>query len=459
VNQVRATTAEEAFFTLDPFALEKSSDPDGRTLQATDPWFCDLEKFFDRQHALSPRLKRLFAPPASMSNRNRVFAAVIGHKGTGKSTQIRKAITELEPTGIEPAFIDALAALDETDFTFSDVMLTITNGVVNALKEAKIVIPNEQLNLVTNWFQEELLTETHAKQINASIDTEARASGGIPFLANLMAKVTATLKSDNEYRTEIRKRTDPDPDDLVRRVNVLLDAANQALTQHHKRETTVVVVFDNLEKIVDRKQVENAILRRADKLRQLRCHVLLFLDPADQYAPIAQQAEEAFDAVYVPMLHVRNKADPFETVSPAALKAIHDLLDRRVDLKKVFADVDNSVLEIARMSGGRLRDILALARRACENVFSGQVKLEDIKYAARSLCSTRATAVKQHEKTDQWQRLAEIHRDKKPNNNPDDLYLMLHSLVLNYNGEQWWDVHPLVTLDERFTAAWKKLNP
>ncbi len=431
MNQVRASTAEEAFFTLDPFALEKSSDADSRTLQASDPWFCDLETFFDHRHALSPRLKRLFAPPTSMGNRNLVFAAVIGHKGTGKSTQIRKAITELEPTGIEPAFVDALAALDETDFTFADVMLTITNSVVNALKEAKVAIPKDKLELVTNWFQEELLTEAHVKQINASIDTEARASGGIPFLANLMAKVTATLKSDNEYRTEIRKRTDPDPDDLVRRVNILLDAANQAFTQHHKRETIVVVVFDNLEKIVDRKQVENAILRRADKLRQLRCHVLLFLDPADQYAPIAQQAEDVFDAVYVPMLHIRNKTDTFETVNPEALRAIKDLLNRRVDLQKVFANVDNSVLEIARMSGGRLRDILALARRACENVFGGQVKLEDVKYAARSLCSTRVTAVKQHEKTDQWQRLAEIRHDQKISNNPDDLYLMLHSLVLN----------------------------
>jgi hypothetical protein len=116
VNQVRASTAEEAFFTLDPFALEKSNDADNRTLQATDPWFCDLESFFDHRHALSPRLKRLFGAPTSMGNRNLVFAAVIGHKGTGKSTQIRKAITELEPTGIEPAFVDALAALDETNY-------------------------------------------------------------------------------------------------------------------------------------------------------------------------------------------------------------------------------------------------------------------------------------------------------------------------------------------------------
>jgi hypothetical protein len=121
----------------------------------------------------------------------------------------------------------------------------------------------------------------------------------------------------------------------------------------------------------------------------------------------------------------------------------------------VFDDPHACITEISRKSGGRLRDILALTRRACENAFSGKVSLQDVQYASESLTSERVTAVKPL----QWSRLAEIHRDKQIANDSDDAHLLLHSLVLNYNGKQWFDIHPLVSLDKRFQEAWQKIKP
>ena len=86
---------------------------------------------------------------------------------------------------------------------------------------------------------------------------------------------------------------------------------------------------DNLEKIGKRERVDAAVLRRAEELRQLQCHLVLFFDPADQYGA------------------------------------------------------------------------------------------------------------------------------KQVANDPRDSHLLLHLIVLNYDGEPWWDVHPFVLRDERFEAAWK----
>ena len=61
-------------------------------------------------------------------------------------------------------------------------------------------------------------------------------------------------------------------------------------------------------------------------------------------------------------------------------------------------------------------------------------------------------------KPDQWSRLAEIHRDKQVANDPGDGYLILHSLVLNYDSVPWWDVHPLARVDRRFDVAWRNLS-
>ena len=241
MKQVRAVNTEEAFYTLDPLS----------PVLPTDPWYCPLESYFDPRHfALTPRLNRLFRPPASLGRTNDyVHVAVVGNQGTGKTTQVRKTMLELESSGIQPAFVDARSALDESNFTFADIMLTIAQTVVNDLREAKINIPAAQYELVKNWFSETLLIEDHRQQILGSLETEASAKGGIPFLANMVAKVTATLKSDNEYRKEIRRRADSDLEKLIFDLNLLLDAANAAWTKKKKRDCTVAVVFDNLEKI------------------------------------------------------------------------------------------------------------------------------------------------------------------------------------------------------------------
>jgi hypothetical protein len=196
------------------------------------------------------------------------------------------------------------------------------------------------------------------------------------------------------------------------------------------------------------------VLRRADDLRQLRCHLVLFFDPADQYAPATVQAGQAFDVITVPMLPTRARSDPPDHVDGAAIAAIKDLLDRRADLRLGFAHADDCVREIARLSGGRLRDVLHLARLACELADPDRVSPEHVAAAARRLKGERlAAATPAH-----WQRLAEIHRDKHVANDPSDAHLLLHSLVLNYDGDPWWDVHPLVRLDLRFDSAWKSIS-
>jgi hypothetical protein len=78
-----------------------------------------------------------------------------------------------------------------------------------------------------------------------------------------------------------------------------------------------------------------------------------------------------------------------------------------------------------------------------------------VQVVARRLSGERVTAIR----PTQWERLARIHREKQVSNDPEnDGELLLHSNVLNYDGEPWWDVHPLVRMDQRFRDEWKKLS-
>ncbi|MBI5496553.1 MAG: hypothetical protein HY904_16140 [Deltaproteobacteria bacterium] len=200
-------TTGDAFWTLDPFAV----------VQPGDPWFVDIERGFDpSRYGLAAKLRRHFAPAAN--RREFVHLGVVGHRGTGKTTQLRRAAKDFSTWGIEPVFIDTLATLDQDSLTFADILLVISRSVLEKLRDLSVNLPTTEQKLLEQWFAEEVLTETHSKEFVGSVETEASAKGGVPFLAALTAKITAVLKSNNEYRTEIRKRADRDPADLVRRL-------------------------------------------------------------------------------------------------------------------------------------------------------------------------------------------------------------------------------------------------
>lgn len=431
---VRATTVEEAFDALDPFALVKPSDP----------FFADIEADLPREHfGVSEELKRHFR--AIRKRRRWQHLGIVGHKGTGKTTLVRKAMAELRDQGVMAVQINARLAIDQGGFTFADMILIIARSVIGCLAEQQIELDAELVGHLHRWFAEELLEETQSKQISGAIEGTVGAENKLALLAAFSAKLTASLKSDNDYRRVIRRRAERDPLDLLRRMNLLLDGAHKVL---EARQQQLCVVFDDLEKIEKRELVDQAVLQRADEFRALRCHLLLFFSPADQYSPRTIQAGQAFSLVTVPVLPVRYRGDSPDQVRPEAHRAITRLLDARLSLANVFVEVDTSVSALARLSGGHVRDLLQIARRAVELAEPNKVTVENIEKAARRIASERTVLMH----PDDWPRAREIADCNRVENRSEDSHLILHSCVLNYDGEPWWDVHPLLRDDPRFVA-------
>lgn len=346
--------------------------------------------------------------------------------------------------------MDALQGLDQADFTFADLLLVIVREVMAQLERWGVKeLPEAETELVRQWFSDVLVSETQSRQILGEIGATAEAGHGIPFLAKLTAKVTAALKSSSDYRKEIRQRALRDIDDLVRRTNQLLDAAHIALKPVGPEERGLVVIFDNLEKLPDRRQVADAVLRRAEHITALRTHLILFFDTSDQYAPVADQPTEVFATHIVPMLPLRTKDQPLTAVSSSMGDATERLLDARMDLDRLMHDKRRFVEDVARLSGGRLRDIFHLTRKAVEFAVGPRLSSTDLEKGALKLAGERNVLAR----TEQWSRLREIHSGKQVARDEGDGFLLQHSLVLNYNGAPWWDVHPLVAQDSRFAGG------
>lgn len=437
---VRARTSTHAFWAFDPFAVVK---PD-------DPRFADIEKDLPREHfGVSAPVRRHFGDPTRKPGS--VKFAVIGHQGTGKSTLVRKAMAELRPLGIMPVYVDALTEFDQGDLTLPDFVLVLARAVIAELDSQNIELESDVVETIYAWFADELLTRTYAKQIEASLGTTADGGVSIPYLARFAARFAAALKTNNEYRVEIRQHALRDVDVLLQRVNVLLDGAHRALAA---RKQELCVVLDNLEKLTDRPMVARAVLAPAQELRQLRVHLVLFLHPADDYAPTHVAASQAYHVVGVPSLPVRFKGDGVNVVRPEALAAVRRLLDARAAIDEVFAQPERAVELLAAKSGGHTRDLFRLATRAAELAEPAKIELHHIESAARWLAGHRTPLMT----AEDWTRAVDIHATQQIRNGKEDARMLLHSCVLFYDGEPWWDVHPIVREDAAFARAQRAAN-
>jgi hypothetical protein len=431
---IQADTPTDAFWTLDPFALVKPNDP----------WFVDLERLLPREHyGVSHKLRRHLGP--SPTRPEFVHVGLMGHVGMGKTTLARNALVELSRDGLSPVYIDSRQAFDQSDFTFSDLVLVLVESVIRHIEQLGLDAGKAELETVRLWFAEELLTETHSKQIMGSMGTTAEGGISIPFLANIAAKFTSLLKSNNEYRQEIRKRADRDPPELIRRANLLLDTVHKAL---EPRGVKLCVVFDNLEKM-QLELVDKALLQRAEEFAQLRTNTLLFFNPMSEYSPLSIQVTKVFSCINVPALPVRFPGDAPDVVRPEALHAIEHLLHRRLVLPSVFENPPACIRALAHWSGGHLRDLLQIAKRAIENVEPAKITVADVEKAGRWLGGRRTSSLQPADLA----RAVEIHRTHRILDTDQDRRMLKNSCVLPYDGTEWWDVHPGVRSDTLFLEA------
>ncbi len=433
----RATNPDDAYWAFDPFAVVKPGDP----------WYEDLSwHLADRRYGLGARLSKHLRPAPNAPEF--VQVAILGQSGVGKTTQVRGAIGKMPAAEVFPVMIDAQTELDPSDLDFADILFTLSRSVLVELGEEGIDVPEDAAKLLEQYFADEAYIETSAHRTKAELESSAEAWSGVPFVGKLLARFKASMKAESDYRREVRRAVQRDPRELIRRVNYLLDTATRAVRKRRGETCRLLLVVDNLEKFAKREIVERAMISRAGELRDLRCHLVTFLHPADEYAPRTVMASAAFQKVIsVPALPIRKSKDSIDRVDPACVAAVRALLDRRVDVDAIFEDGNAAVTALLRHSGGHLRDVLAIAREACELFTGPQIGLEQIEGAVQRLSRLHTAKIRPGD----WQRLRKIAETKLISNEETDRYLMLHSLVLEYNGISWWDVHPYVRHDRRFS--------
>jgi energy-coupling factor transporter ATP-binding protein EcfA2 len=380
--------------------------------------------------------KSLFIDPVSMSFKNippqRVYQLFLGHRGCGKSTELRRLKHKLHhPDRFFVVFLDALNKLDINNLGYADILLALAASLSEELAKAQIDLPEEYIKPLVKWFDERVETHNYTKDYAAEIKAGLTAKSGLPFLAELFATITTSLRINSTYKEEVRTVLTNSFSQFSSAFNILLSAAEEALIEAGKGRSLLFVI-DGTDRL-RQEDHRRFFINEAHQLQQIEGN-FIYCAPI-QLANEEGQVNEAFKTFILPMVKVREKQDP--TPLPDAYTALRELVYKRIN-DRLF-DAETTVDYLITHSGGNPRHLIRLLDYAFQET-DGEI-LDNP--AAERAVKHLANDLRRILNTDDYALLARIDSCDDEINDDKVRRLLYNLALLEYNS-YWRLTHPAV---------------
>ena len=357
---------------------------------------------------------------------------LLGHRGCGKSTELNHLDERLSEIGYHVKTIRCMDALDGANMAFSDIMVLMTDALLNLAKENDVTISHSDL-LTLDRFGAEIkkedvvLTETEIDiGSGASLETPTLFQNLIKFFISLKA----TLKLNQSSRTTIRKKILLRNTEWLEAVNRLGDALTEAFDGRQP-----ILCFEDL----DKGNTWDIFSGHCEILTGTSFPVIYTFPIAFSYRPDFAEMKAFFHISRLPMIEVRT-IDGLR--NERGIAAIRTIIDSRAD-NSLFDEgvIDHLIVK----TGGSLRDLFSAINDAAR--YARRLKMETIgmdvvEIALERIKSDLSAQLEGEDHTF----LKTIYEGKHQFIEDRDrlLEMMKAGAVLEYNGKRWHDVHPLI---------------
>ena len=128
-----------------------------------------------------------------------------GHRGSGKSTELRRIAHELHGRDFYyVVFADAAQELDVNNLRYQDVLLHLASRLMQQLVDDGIHVDEVHLGRLQEWFTERVAKTTNTRDFAVEAKAGVGGSVGLPFLANLFGQISTAFKTNSTYKEELR---------------------------------------------------------------------------------------------------------------------------------------------------------------------------------------------------------------------------------------------------------------
>lgn len=375
-----------------------------------------------------------------------------GFRGCGKSTELFRLKRELDNEFLIRIF-SVREKLDPNNLTISEILITVMRDLFEFVNEhhTKIKLGKKLIENIVNWADTFYSSEeTKYKYYQGDIKAVGGIEAGFGKLLNIFARLGLDFTAGRKFQEITKKEVTRTLSELILNCNLLIREVKDQL--HKIDKHNIIYIVEDLEKVA-LSVGEEIFFNYSKQLTAISCSFIYTFPISLVYNPTYNVIIQDFDMNRVlPMIKVQEKD---RSDHKPGIDSIMRIAYKRIDREKRLVPPD-LLKKFVFMSGGSLRDFFRLLKAASESASTrgkGRIEKRDFQYSLNRLKNDYYNSISYNEKTGlsasaYYEILVNCCKSKsKKLLDVKGLSDLKHNMcILGYNGEEWFDVHPVVKL-------------
>lgn len=360
---------------------------------------------------------------------------LLGHRGCGKSTELNRMSERLAADGYHVKTINCSMDLDLFNIVYSDLFILMGEALLQIAEELDCHIEDKVLENIKNFWSEGTETVVAQESTAASLETgiSVGTKGILAGILNIFTKIKTDLKFNEETRKEYRKKISVRSSEWI---TILGQVAEEIARKTAGRRP--IIIFEDLDKL-NPEDAWRVFYNYAAILSGMKFPVIYTFPIGLSYDARFSALESYFITKTLPMIKIAAIDNrPFEE----GINIIRDIVEKRAS----SALFEEKVLErLIQYTGGSLRDLFHVINASAKRANRRESETISIEDAERALEEVKTSLTRRIEEKD-YTFLLNIYKGNKELIEDKEMLLKMlqASVVLEYNGKRWHNVHPLV---------------
>lgn len=379
---------------------------------------------------VDPRTNELKRAP------DQVYALFLGHRGCGKSTELRRLAKRLSGANhFFVVFLDVTLDLDPHDLRYADVLLALAKELILCLEAQRVLINPVYFENLEIWFDQRIEKNEKTRELATQVRAGAKAESGLPLLGKLFAELTNAFKISSTHREELRRIVRNTFSQFAEAFMQLLGEVEREIVKSNQGRKLLFIV-DGTDRLSG-EDSKRFFIQDVHQLQLIRSNFLYC-------APIhliyeGNQVQQTFEHKVLPMVKLADHDLTVGRFEPG-YRVLRNMILKRAD-RSLF-DSDETIDRIIEYSGGNPREVLRLMHLAFQRSESDLFDAAAVTLAIEDL----ATDFKRILDSEDYKALYEI--DHGANHEGDissevNRRLLYNLALLEYNSF-WRRSHPVV---------------
>lgn len=360
----------------------------------------------------------------------------MGHKGCGKSTELLNISRQLEDQYDIVRFSIA-NEIELQGIEYIDVIFVIMEQLLAYVEHKEGLRMNAKVldQMYDYWNQKAFRESIRVSSGENSVNAEAKLS----FLKAVSLAGKGILRAGSESKEVIRKEIDPKLNTLLNMMNDMVADINNQLQRLYRKE--LLVVIEDMDKL-ELEEARHIFVLHRRPILSLKMKMIISFPIHMVYTPDFSMIRDDFDkCILYSMIKVSGSdRAPYE----AGIRIMREIVWKRMDLKLI----DEEALRLMILkSGGAIRDLFYMLSEAAlyELDLDEPEQVISLDAAEKVVQMLKSEYERNITSEAQFQTLIRIYQDPFPANTDEHLSKLLQTLsVIEYNGERWCGVHPVL---------------